>query len=232
MLTTFTTVDEVIATAQSTIKTADSFDKQLFRQWLGTMCLPMLGISEDDVKVVSLYPVNYSVPKPDDLRAIIDISCFDANGCQLAHEFRTGGKRIYADTRLARTAVAGGTITDLNRCVPVDVSETNFSLELGTNATHVATILLRYYYFPVDEAGLPLIKMLDMLACVYFLRYMFALRENENQSEIQAAEMRWKLESDRCRAQKKMLSISPDKMKKIINGIWMRAIPDFNFSRF
>lgn len=226
-------MDEVIATAASTLKNVTTTDKLLFRQWIAMMCLPELGISEEDVKIVELFPVDFAAQKPDDMRSVIEVSLFDTNGCQLAHKFRSGGKRIYKDTRLIRAAIVGSdTEQQLNNLIPVDISDDAYAFHLGTNGDLVGSIVVRYFCYPTDNNGLPLIRQEEVMACVYFCRFWWEMRENSSRAAIEQNRLMWAAESDRCRARKKMLSLSPDKMKTIIKGTWMRYIPSFNFSQF
>lgn len=223
---------EVIATVESTIKNASLQDKQIWRQWIGLLCLPDLGISEEDVKVIRLYPNNFTVPKPADIKAVIEFALYNSNGAQLAHKFRSGSQRIYRDTRVPITAVVQPADQTLTRLIPVDVSDDPYSFNLGTNGDQVASMLLRYYVYPTDDSGFPLIRQEEVLAVVYFIRFMWSLREQEAQSAIDSNEIRWKIESDRVRSKKKMYSISPEKMKFIIRTVWNRAIPDLQFDKF
>ncbi len=228
----FVTLDEVIATASTLIKDVTTTDKLLFRQWIGMMALPELGISEDDVKIVTLYPVEFAAQKPNDMRALIDVSLFDCNGCTLPHKYRTGGKRIFRDGRIPRTAIVTTETQNIANAIPVDISDDNYSFQLGTNGDKVAVIVVRYWAFPTDDSGQPMIRQEDMMACAYFCLFMHAVRENKSRSEIEQNRIYWATESDRCRARKKMYSLSPDKMQTIIKNIWMRGIPSFNFQQF
>jgi len=228
-------VDDIIATVQSSGKTITSHDKLIFRQWIAVLCLPVLGLAEEDVKTVALLPINGTVPKPDDVRCVIDISLFDVNGCPLAHKFRRGGQRIYRDDRILPAALVtppDNTAQALSGLIPVDVSEDAYSIFLGTNADRVTTILLRYYAAALDDGGYPLIRTDESMAILLFLHYMIAMRDNENQSEIQAKEIRWKQEADRVKAHKKSMSVTNEVMKYITNSVWMRGIPNFNFSQY
>lgn len=225
-------MDEVIATAQSTLKDADSMSKLIWRQWVGILALPELGISSEDVKVVTLYPNNFTVPKPDDLKALIDIACYDTNGCELKHIFRSGSKRIYPDRRLLRTAIVSPPETQtLNDLVPVDVSDDNYQFNFGTNGDKVASMLVRYYVYPTDDNGLPLIRQEETLPIVFFLQFMWANRQNENQSEISVKEQRWLRAADKIKAQKKMWGVSDEIMKSVVRN-WCRLIPQMNYELF
>lgn len=228
----FISLNEVLATAESTIKDATSNFKLLARQWVCTLAMPELGISEDDVKTIPLYPKNFTVPKPPDFRALLDISLYDAAGNPLDHKFRAGGKRIYRDTRILPAASAGGSTAALNLRVPVDVSLDTYSFHLGTNGENVATILVRYYGYPIDEKGLPLIRQEEVLALVFFCRFMWAFRQNESRSEIEQNRQMWAKQADKVKAGKKMAAITPEHMKTIVNSTWMRGIPKFDNREF
>lgn len=225
-------VDEVIATAQSTMKDADSMSKLIWRQWVCLLAIPELGISSEDVKVVTLYPNNFTVPKPDDLKVLIDIACYDANGCELKHKFREGNKRIYPDVRLLRTAIVSPPETQtLNGLIPVDVSQDPYSVNLGTNGDKVAAIVMRYYTYPTSDDGLPLIRQEEVLPILFFLDYMWAKRSNENQSEILSKQQTWFRAADKIKAQKKMWGVTNEVMKTVVNN-WMRLIPQMNYELF
>lgn len=229
----YVTLDETIRTAQSTLKDVDSAPILVWRQWVAMLCMPELGVSDENVKIITLYPVDFMVDKPDDMKALIDVAMYDANGCYLRHKFQKGGERIYPDDRLWPTAVVGtDTSQSLNSLIPVDISEDAFKFHLGTNGDKVYSIIVRYYVSPVDENGLPLIRQDETLAVVYFLHHLWAIRQNENQSEIEAKEMRWKIQADRVRASKKMRGVSNESMKTLVQSIWMRAIPSFSFSNY
>lgn len=224
-------LDEAIATAQSLVKGADSSDKLIWRQWICQLIIPELGTSEDDIKNVVLYPLNYTVPKPDDCKAIIEMALYDAAGCQLEHKYRAGSQRIYVDRRKVLSATTSTTDEQLNNLIPVDVSANAYSINLGTNGNLVAAIVLRYFTYPTDDAGLPLIRKEELNAVIMGLRYYWALRQNESRSEIDQNEKAWMLASDRCRARKKMDSVNHEVMKTVIHD-WVRAIPKFDLSTF
>jgi len=226
-------VDEVIATAQSTMKDADSMSKLIWRQWVCLLALPELGIASDDIKVVTLYPNNFTVPKPDDLRVLIDIACYDAQGCELKHKFREGSQRIYPDRRISRTAnvTPTGTTQTLNGLIPVDVSQDPYSVNLGTNGDKVVAIVMRYYVYPTSDDGLPLIRQEEVLPILSFLDYMWAKRQNENQSEIAAKQLTWFRAADKIKAQKKQFGVTNEIMKTVVNN-WLRLIPQMNYELF
>lgn len=221
----YVSLDTVIARIQTTVPTATSHDKLIWKEWIYEG-LQNLGISDEDVRVTVLYPKEGLVKKPDDMRVLLDLAVYDDNGNQFAHKFRTGGKRIYKDDRLFNlVSTSGNEDTSSESLVnPVDVSEDRYNFILGTNGSHVTQVFVRYWAYPIDEkTKLPLVREDEVMALRYFVLYMLALRKNENQSEIQQAEIRWFREADRVRAQKKMNSLTPEKAKQIQKE-WMKLI--------
>lgn len=216
----YVSIDTVIARAQTTIPQADTMDKNIWREWVW-MGLQDLGISDEDVKSVVLYPHEGIAKKPTDMRVMLDLNLYDSAGNQLSHRFRTGGYRLYDDTRI-QTIIP----------IPVDVSEDRWNIILGTNGNDVAKIVIRYFSYPIDpETNLPLIREDETMALVYFIRFMWAMRKDDNRSEIAEKQRMWYMESDRIRARKKMESLTPEKAKTIMKN-WMRLIPDFNMERY
>lgn len=216
----YVSIDTVIARAQTTIPQADTMDKNIWREWVW-MGLQDLGISDEDVKSVVLYPHEGIAKKPTDMRVMLDLNLYDSAGNQLSHRFRTGGYRLYDDTRI-QTIIP----------IPVDVSEDRWNIILGTNGNDVAKIVIRYFSYPIDpETNLPLIREDETMALMYFIRFMWAMRKDDNRSEIAEKQRMWYMESDRIRARKKMESLTPEKAKTIMKS-WMRLIPDFNMERY
>lgn len=216
----YISIDMLIARAQTTISGADSMDKNIWREWVW-MGLQDLGISDEDVKSIVLYPKDGIAKKPDDMRVMIDMKLVDSANNQLSHKFRTGGYRLYEDDR----------IEGIHE-IPVDVSEDRFNYILGTNASSVNKIVIRYFAYPIDpETKLPLIREDETMALIYFIRFMWAMRKDDNRSEIAEKQRMWFMESDRVKARKKMESLTPEKAKSIMRN-WMRMIPDYNMERF
>lgn len=220
----YVSIDEVVSLARTTIGTSDKADEVLFLQW-SWEAMQDLGISSDEIEVCTLVPKNLLAKKPDNCRALIDIALYDANGNRFHHVFRTGKKRIYPDFTSPQSIIT----TSGEIPTTLDVSEDRHSIVLGTNATDVSYIVIRYFSYPVDKNGLPMVREDEKMAIVYFIRHMWALRKNENRSEIAQNREMWMLESDRTRARKK--NISNEQAKTIIKR-WMRLIPDTNFERF
>jgi hypothetical protein len=215
-------LDNVTALAQTVIKDTDDRDRNIWKQWCYEALL-QLGIGDEEIRVAELYPQNGIAPLPDDCRYVLEFSLFDSAGNQLKHLFRTGKTRIYNDTRVPRVAFA---TEEQENCVPVDVSMDRTNVHLGTNGENVATIVMRYFAYPVDEDGIPMIREEDAMACVYFIRYMHGLRQDDNRSKIAQDQQAWFMEADRARARKKMSSMSPDKARSILTEL-TSMLPNF-----
>ena len=216
----YISIDMLIARAQTTISGADTMDKNIWREWVW-MGLQDLGISDEDVKSVVLYPKDGVAKKPDDMRVMLDLNVLDSSDNQLVHKFRTGGYRLYEDDR-----------NEGIHAIPVDVSEDRFNFILGTNADKASKIVVRYFAYPIDpQTKLPLIREDETMALIYFIRFMWAMRKDDNRSEIAEKQRMWYMESDRVKARKKMESVTPEKAKSIMRN-WMRMIPDYNMERF
>lgn len=221
----YVTLDETVALARTTIATADEFDEVLMRQWVWEG-LQDVGISEDSIEVCTLKPKNLIARKPENCRSLIDIALYDVNGNYFQHAFRSGKKRIYPNTNLP-LIIENST----GYCIGpvVDVSDDRDSIILGTNGADVASIMVRYFSYPIDKNGLPMIREDEKMALVYFVRFMWSLRKNDNRSEIEQNRSMWMLESDRARARKKQ--ITNEQVKTIVKR-WMSLIPSTNFTRF
>jgi len=222
----YSTVDEVTALAKTVIKKADLADRNIWKAWV-YQCVLDLGCSDNEIKTEVLYPQDSIAKLPDDCRQILEVSLFDATNTQLNHRFRAGKTRIYSDVRKGTDT----TVSEITDLIPVDVSNDEFHIHLGTNGANVTSIVLRYFAYPVGDDGMPLIREEDMMVCVYFIRFMESLRSNDNRSEIQQNDMMWKTEADRARARKKTESMTPEKAKTLMKDM-MRSIPQFNMNLY
>jgi|SRR5690606_4652185 len=217
----YATLEEVISTAQTVVKASDNFDRNIWRQWVWMANLE-LGISDDDIKTCILYPKYFVAKLPDDCRYIIEVVLYDASGSRLHHKFRSGKKRIFNNTSSFVSSDGEGSLQYL----PVDVSSDAYNIYLGSNSENVASIAIRYFGYPLDQNGLPMIKDEDIMACVYYIRYMQALRDDDNRSKIEQDQVNWFREADRARARKKMASMTPDKARSILSNM-MSLLPNF-----
>jgi hypothetical protein len=213
--------DSVVSEALLVIG-ASGDEARLFAQQMVWRAVTDFPVSEDNIKVCRIYQKNLILKKPQDMQQYIEMALYDANGCYIPHVFHAGKKRIYPDTRLYVLDPA---------CIPVDISEDTSSFYLGTNGTDVEYAEVRYFSYPLDSKGMPMIREEDVLTCMYFVRFMWSLRKSDNRSEIQQNELLYKQEADRARARRKMADISNDKAKTIAK-VLNRMIPNFNRSRF
>jgi hypothetical protein len=218
----YTTIEEVTAVAQTVVKSSDNYDRNVWRHWVFLATLE-LGIADDEIKVCEIIPNNGIGKLPDDCRHIIELSLADTAGAQMVHKFRTGKNRIYANNQLLETATTNGSPSQF---VPVDVSHDAYNIHLGTNGENVGRIIIRYFAYPLDINNVPMVREEDVMACVYFIRYMQALRDDENRSKIEQDQVNWFREADRAKARKKMASMNPDKARSVMNSL-MKVVTPF-----
>lgn len=232
-------MNAVIAEALSITPQSDASDWSFSRQWCVT-AIEQLGTSEDEIKVAQILSQNLVMPKPDDMRQFIELALYDGNGNYIPHEFRAGRKRIYPDMRIWPLQIisppTNGTTNTTNNTiqqyfVPVDVSEDQTNFFLGTNGTMVSYSLVRYFAYPVDSNGLPMIRLDEKFAVMCYIQWAKASRKGDNQSEIAEKWKMWAVQADRSRAHKKASSFSNDKMVSAARR-WVRLIPSFNYQKY
>lgn len=217
-------IDYAVSFAKTIVKTADNMDTNVWKDWIYTGALLHLGVGDDEIDTAELHPINLIAELPENCRSILNISLFDSSGNNLSHKFRAGKQRIYTDQRLAITSV--GSNTSINNLIPIDVSNDKYNILLGTNGSLVDKILIRYFKYPLDDNNQPLIREEDIMACALFVKYMQAIRDNSNKSEIQLYDQLWKQAADKAKADKRTKSITPEILSVIAND-WMRLIPQF-----
>jgi len=224
----YVTLDEVVSEAMGIVGNGNDSEalKNLARQWVWRAVLK-LPITEDNIKVCKITPKNLIMHRPDDMRKHLEIALYDSNNCFIAHTYHTGKSRIYPDTRIAPAA----TNNDCPPCVPVDLSSDEHGFYLGTNGEDVAYAKVRYFSYPLDNKGMPLIREDDVLTCVYFVRLQASLRKNDNRSEIDQNRSFYDQEADLQRARRKSMASSNDD-KKTIAATMNRMIPNFSRSQF
>jgi hypothetical protein len=226
-------IDEVVAEAMLVTSNVTDADRLIARQWVGS-AMEFLGMSEDEIEVCEIIPKNLLARKPDNCRKLIDIACYDEAGNYIPHVFHAGKKRIYPNTNVlvaTTTTNSDGESETRVTYTAVDVSEDRFNIVLGTNASDVYKIKIRYFSYPIDADGLPMIRSDEKQAIIYFIRFCKALKDDENQGKIAQDEMRWMREADRVKASKKMADVTNDKAKTMAS-ILNRMIPNFNRSKF
>lgn len=216
----YVTLESVVAEAIATLGLSgdDGLAKNFCRTFIWRFVVD-LPITDDAIKVAKIYPKNLILKKPSDMRRGLDVALYDASGCFIPHVYHNGKKRIYPNPEVYTNS--GG----------VDLSEDSNAYYLGTNGTHVAWAEVRYFGYPLDSAGMPMIREEAVEAATLFCRYKWSLRKNENQSEIANNERMFKMEADRCRARMKSLDMSEETRKAIADSM-TRMIPNFNRSRY
>jgi len=220
----YVSINEVTAAAQTVLKDSDNLDRNLWKYWAYLAALE-LGLADDEIRVAELTPVDLEAPLPEGCRQIIEVALYDSNDGKLKHKFRTGVTRIQPND--FDDVATTGNSEIYERIYPVDVSNDVSNIYLGTNGEHVAKIMIRYFSYPVDDSGQPMIREEDVMACVYYIRYMDALRRDDNRSKILQDQMNWFRECDRAKARKKMSSMTPDKARSIMMSM-MKVVPNFN----
>ncbi len=218
-------LNAIISEALSITPDTDASDWAIARQWAVT-ALMQLGTSEEEINVCDITAKNFVLMKPKDMRQYIEMALYDANGCYIPHIFRAGKKRIYPDIT---SYFYQGTEADRPIYLPVDVSEDTQAFYLGTNATSVAYAKVRYFSYPLDADGMPMIREDEKTAIMWYIRLAKSLKKNDNQSEIALNLQEWKIQCDRAKAMKK--KISEDKAKTI-GRRWLTMLPIFNNSSY
>lgn len=220
----FVPLDQVTAEAMTVIGDADNKDRLIFRQWV-YRALREIGVGKQNVEVCNLYPKDLSMQKPDDCTSIIDIALFDVNNNEMLYKYHSGASRIHQNRN---TYAADGTYSPSVGSI-IDLSEDDYYIHLGSNASEVAYAKIRYFKFPVDEDGLPKIPEDQVFAITMFIRYMWSMRKNDNRSEIDQNRYTWLSEKAAAKARSKMPSMLEGKQ---IAKTWMSMISKPFFDNF
>lgn len=224
-------LDSVVAEAVATLGLSgdDDLAKNFCRQFIWRFVVD-LPITDDSLKVSKVTPKNLILKKPDDMRRALDIALYDNADSLIPHKFHSGKSRIYPNTESYQITTNEGTDEEETYYVPVDLSEDGQAFYLGTNGSTVSYALIRYFAYPLDKSGQPMIREEAVEAATLYCRYKWSLRKNENQSEIANNERMYKMEADRCRARLKSFDMS-DEHRKAIAASMNRLMPNFNRSR-
>lgn len=221
----FLGVKEVVADAMSVIPGGSTAGEQLLaRQW-AYIGLRDLGPSKDFIEVCPLTVTNLSIRKPDDLISTIDISLYDSAGNAIAHNYRPGSRKIKKSK-----PTTGPVISQIDG-QGVELSEDDYYFHLDSTelARSAATALIRYYKFPVDDDGLPMIPEKARLAIIMFIRYMYTLRKGGTRFEVSSALSTWEVQRNRARSRMRM----PSQMEyDAIAKSWMSMINIANFDNY
>jgi hypothetical protein len=218
--------EEVVAESITAIGAEgdDEIAKNFARTWI-YRGLQELGSSDEQITVCAIYPKNLLLKKPKDLKTLIDVALYDEQHNLIPHKWHDGKKRIFPQTDGITFIVDDET----QFFGPVDLSEDATNIVIGTNGTNVSYALVRYWQYPIDSNGLPMIREDEVEALSMYVRYRHSLRKNQNQSEIRENKLEWFRLADRCRAMKKAVT---NEQAKTITSILNRQIPNFNKSTF
>jgi hypothetical protein len=190
----FVSVDEVVAIAQTLLPENFSKDKAVARQW-AYMGLRNVGPTQHWFATCAIKPNdNLTMKKPDDMWKAIDIALYDSSGCELRYSYKGLGRRIH-NIPSEDTGYSPSTGS------PIDLSEDAHAYHLGSNGGCVAFATLKYWQLPIDVDGLPLIPEGLALAVAFFIRWMWAIKTNENQSDRQISEMNYKTERSKAKSE-------------------------------
>jgi hypothetical protein len=222
-------LDSAVAEALQYVANASPEDEAICRQF-AWRALIQFGSGEDEIDTAIIKIKNLIAKKPANCRDVIELACYDSAGNLLPHTFRTGKKRIYPNSEyLAVSTQSDG--AELVYWQSVDISEDRYNIIIGTNGVEVSEIHLRYYSYPLDTKGQPMIREEEMMAIILYIRYALSMRRNDNRSEIEQNKMSWFHEFDRVKAAKKSRGLNNDK-RKLISRNWMKMLPSFNTSKF
>ena len=227
-MTKYVTLDSVVNEAIATLGLSgdDDLAKNFCRTFVWRFVVD-LPITDDAIKVSKVYPKNLIIKKPPEMRRALDVALYDSSDCLIPHIFHSGKQRTYPNIEeLAYTNSDGDVVY-----TGIDLSEDGQAYYLGTNGTPVSYALLRYFAYPLDSSGQPMIREEAVEAATLFCRYKWSLRKNENQSEIANNRLMYQQESDRCRARLKSFDMSEETRKEIAATL-NRMLPNFNRSRF
>jgi len=176
-------VDEVIAEACTTLKNVTEQEKLFMRQWAFT-AQRQIGFSNINKEVSGkLCLSDWSVRKPANLLRTIDLGLYNSAGEEILHKYKGFGTvqpsgqetpRIHQDNR---TAAYG--------YVAVTEDSNYFNVEEFSDASpDDVYIIVSYFATMVDSAGLPMIPEYATLAIIFYIRAIWAMRKNDNRSEI------------------------------------------------
>lgn len=198
------TIDEVTSSVMTIIGESTNEDRLLFKQWVAE-CAQNLGANSTWMKNCELKPKDGSFQKPKDLTATIDLALYDSSGRELTHRFIGNSPgRIHVDRN-----VINATISSTNVSSIIDLSEDVYYFHMGNGGDQVATMQISYMAIPVDRQGFPLVPESNLDAYKMYCRWMWSLRQNNNQSFIAQSYEMWLRERERARGRNKM----PDRFR-------------------
>jgi hypothetical protein len=212
----FLDIDYVTAMASTIIKGATTEDRVLFKSWV-YLGMREIGPSKDNVKVASVLCQDFSIRKPDDYIEGIDIGLFNALGQEMRYRYRPGSERVHNVKYVRNLELpTAGDVTGA-----IDLSEDDYYFHVSSNATGVSYAKLRYFSFPIDSKGQPKVPEGQLNAIMHFIRYMWAMSQDDNQSKIENSYMVWQRELSKAKTRNKMPSMIEGKE---IAKTWMSMI--------
>lgn len=192
----FVSAKQVIATAKSVLEGADTIDRSFFKEWV-YLGLQELGPNISWFGNARVTPIDYSIQKPSDLHSTISIALYDSEDKEIRFVYRGLGARIHeSDNELVNDGTYAPALG-----APVDLSEDAYYYNLGTSegAQRVSYALIKYFRLPVDEEGDLMVPESDVLALVFFIRYMWYFRKDDKQG-IQLMHPLWIARRNETRA--------------------------------
>jgi len=189
----YLTVENIVANAYTLCDGATDADQLFMRQWafIGNR---ELGLSKDNVQNEKIYATDLAIAKPENLLSTDELTLYTINDDIIGSRYIGYGQRTKAKDELRQ------------RYVTITEDDTHFHLSSDAKDS-VNYALIRYYGIPVDKEGMPMILERKRYALMLFIRYMWSLRVNRNQSEVAQNEMSWLKEAKKQRAKNKMPSI-------------------------
>ncbi len=173
----FVPADQVIATAMSISEGADTIDRAFLKEWV-YLGLLEIGPNTAWFDDATLYPVDYSMRKPENMHSAISLSLHDSSGAELKYVLRGYGRRNHdSDNQLVREGTYAPALG-----APIDLSEDAHYYNIGTATGNLVSYgQLKYWKFPVDEHGDLMVPESDVLTLAKFLKYMMYFRKDDKQ---------------------------------------------------
>jgi hypothetical protein len=198
----FVHIDEAVAMAQTLLPENFSKDKAVARAW-AYMALRNIGPTSHWFATCVMKPNdNLTMKKPDDMWKAIDIALYDSAGCELRYSYKGLGRRIHSSRS---AALREGEYSPVLGAA-IDLSEDVHAFHLGSNGSCVAFATLKYLQLPIDTDGMPMIPEGLVLAIAFFIRWMWTVKTNENQSDREISERTYKMERAKALAESNMPS--------------------------
>ena len=215
----FLDIDEVIANASTIIKGMNSELELLARQWVW-LAIRKIGPSFNDIEVADIDIIDKTITKPIDCISVIDLALYSDDGSELGYRYNKGGS-----TRTHRKE-------DVNALLNIyeDPHFIHISDEFNSSFTSPVLCRLRYYKFPLDSCGMPLVPEIHLFPVMMFIKWMYEMRENPNNSySVSAARNDFMSALDVAKTMNK--SVTPIQAKEIART-WKSMLPNPNFNKY